>query len=733
MKTTLNRPRPVSSLTKALLFASACTFAGVGVAYAKGGTAKPPTTPPPPPAGAVGCPTFAPSTSACIVPAAGPVLPNFPPAAGGISGNLSNQFAITGYIQNVTETSGCTAGSNAGGTVTVNNIVITIPTDMIVQYPANTLTWTDAVCGVNAVQPPIALDGTGGTAPALHPGVEISVDGNLVAPAGAAASATSPHIAALVHISQQSLNSGSGYISGINYATGALIVGTAAGPVTLVINDPKGRYGRAQSSTDARFSVDDANPTIKAAASGYPMCVPRAVPGAPGQPETDPQCPQKNRPNIAPCRNFGAANVAFRVAGADLATTLAPNGYCAGFVMKAIAGMPGTLNLRPTDLVGSAPLMGSYGDPDPREMVPFQAGDFITWSGTLVRGTAAAAGVAATPDRIWVHTIDANVGAYTQPATLPAYIAIGGNGIGVNPEPRTAVALAGVEATPRIFMEANTSDIASIVDIYLDDKGFTLPAAAAPAGPLVPAANSEYFRWITPESMTGTLADQATQPGRGVAVPASAINQAGAFGGGIYTQFIGPQPGRARIRANKVPAIDATQACPATAATIGGTRGCAVTQSPTRYIRAVLRSLCAPAATGKASEPGFAALAAVPAKNLDNGATASTTPNAGPFFDINGTRTNLPGAATAGVYDGGANNGTAVGKQAANTCLESAQYANGLFTGQYMAPVGEYIFPENTLAGAPIVPNNFWHLGFLAYGESGRDGNSTAPQVPRPW
>ena len=44
----------------------------------------------------------------------------------------------------------------------------------------------------------------------------------------------------------------------------------------MQINDPNGRFGRAQ-SPDARFSVDDANPTIHAG-TGYPMCVPRTDP-----------------------------------------------------------------------------------------------------------------------------------------------------------------------------------------------------------------------------------------------------------------------------------------------------------------------------------------------------------------------------------------------------------------------------------------------------------------------
>jgi hypothetical protein len=124
-------------------------------------------------------------------------------------------------------------------------------------------------------------------------------------------------------------------------------------------------------------------------------------------------------------------------------------------------------------------------------------------------------------------------------------------------------------------------------------------------------------------------------------------------------------------------------------------------------LRIVVRSLCAPAATGTLGTNGVP----VPSTNLDNG----------PFFNINGSRPGLPGA-------GPGASGVAAGD---GTCLQSAQFANGLFTGQYMAPVGEFIFAENTLAGDPIVPNNFWQMGFLVYGEGG-DG-STAPQVPLPW
>jgi hypothetical protein len=491
----------------------------------------------------------------------------------------------------------------------------------------------------------------------------------------------------LVYASQQSVNIGSGYISFIDYTDGSIYVSTATptgpGELRLLLSDPNGRFGRAQSSPDVRFSVDDANPTIKAAATGYPMCVPRTAPAAAGAPETDPLCPQQNRPKATatqPCRNFAAAGIGFRIAGADLVPSPV-GGFCSGFVMKALAGMPGTAGMAAANIADPA-------DPDPRQQAPFQIGDFITWQGTLVRGGNAVAPVAArptsTPDVVWVHTIDANVGIYTQPRTLPAYLSVGEFSIGVDPQPPGGAAV-GIETTDRLVLEAATSDVASLVDIYLNDKG--------------PAPEFERFRWLTMESVTATLGEQLQGK-----VPFAISAQP--YGGGIQTQFTEAQPGRARVRTNKVPAINpALGACPTTA----GSQACAVTQSPTRYVRVVLRSLCAPAASA----------ANVPVGNPGN-------LDAGPFFDINnagGGRPNLPGAGpgTSGVPAGD------------GTCLQSAQFANGLFTGQYMAPTLAFIFPENTLAGSPIVPNNFWQMDFLVSGEGGVGGNAAGPQVPKPW
>ena len=56
-------------------------------------------------------------------------------------------------------------------------------------------------------------------------------------------------------------------------------------------------------------------------------------------------------------------------------------------------------------------------------------------------------------------------------------------------------------------------------------------------------------------------------------------------------------------------------------------------------------------------------------------------------------------------------------------CLERAPAANGLKTGQYMAPTTDFILPENVFPGSPPPPNNFWNLGFLAETERQVEGH----------
>ena len=506
-------------------------------------------------------------------------------------------FDVTGVISNaVANNSSCPAEANAsrfGGSVDLNGVEIIVPCNLVIQMPANTFTWADFV------------NYQGGAVP-LN-GLELQAVGNVVT---SNADGVTRNIAALMYTSQQTLNGGSGYITGIDYANGILKVETlkgAAGTVNVQINDPKttgtikdalgadtGRHSAGQ-SPDGRFSVDQANPTVHSA-TGYPMCIPRTDPAT----SDDALCPQKNRPQVTStvgCRNFSQAGVTPPTSG-ELSRPVAGQKYCTQYVMKST-----------TDTTRVA------ADPDPRQQVPFAVGDFVSFSGTLVR--------TATGDYISAHTIEANVGVYTQPGTQPSYIAIGGFGVGTADPNAVSVSGVGQETQDRIFLEAATTDVKTPVDIYMMDVD--------------PQSGAVRNRWVTPFEMTGE-------------------NQAGNPSGGITTQNTGPQPQRARIRATKAPT--------------------GLLSQPTRTIRVVQRSLCAPQATADQ-----------------------------PLLDA---------------------------------CLANAPVvANGLVAGQYVAPVFEFIFPENVKPGDGVVPNDFWHLPFLRFGEGATTASSVGPGVgalePAPW
>ncbi len=296
---------------------------GTDVVLAKGGTAKPPTV--------------ASTPLVTVRPPAGPTL--LAPA------KTANGFTITGFVQGVTVTGGCGGAANAGGTITVNGIVITVPANSIIQFPANTSPGKRSCVPRGRASIRSVSTGRAAASPVVpNPlsSIEVTVDGNIIG--GNAAGGE--HRAGLIYVSQQSLNSGSGYISFIDYTDGSIYVRTltaagAAGELRLLINDPNGRFGRAQTSPDARFSVDDENPTIKSAETGYPMCVPRVASGSLTTAADDPLCPKRNRPAFPTCRNFAQAgiNTGLLGAGIDL-TPSSAGGRCSAFVMKAIAGMP---------------------------------------------------------------------------------------------------------------------------------------------------------------------------------------------------------------------------------------------------------------------------------------------------------------------------------------------------------------------------------------------------------
>ncbi len=569
-------------------------FAVAAVAGAQGGTAKPPK------GGAPASPV--------------PVPPPPPLAQPVFSADIANihQFDVTGFIQDATvDGSICPAVADAhnfGGTVKVNGLTITIPCNSVVQMPASSWTWADLFSPTDsfsgAPRPPVTLAAAGsGSGP--FPSFEISVSGNIVG---------DRYIAALVYGSQQSLMSGQGVIRSFDYSDAAhptMIVGPSTGAaagdmVRIQLNDPNGRFGTAQ-SPDERFAVDDKNPTIHGG-TGYPMCVPRTDPAV----ADDPLCPQRNRPQVASpvgCRNFASAGVLPLPASGELPLPAAGQTYCGHFVMKA-----------PTAAVVADPT-----EPNAMEQAPFEVGDTIFYGGTLEHSATPGA-----DDYISAHTVEANVGIYTQPNTLPAYTAIGGFGVGLGAAGPTN--LVAQEIADRMFLEAEVTDIKSVVDIYMVD---------------VDAAGHETNRWISPQSMTG----EANGPSFNGAL----------IGGGMTTQFAGPQPQRARLRAVKAPA--------------------GLLSEPTRNLRVMVRSLCTP---------------------------VNVNANTAPAFDPAG---------------------------AAVPCVDRAPAANGISSGMYTAPVFEFIGPENTSIGDPIVPTNFWSLGFLTNGDPA--GPASAPGIggldPKPW
>ena len=514
-----------------------------------------------------------------------PTLPT-PAPTGGSWANIHG-FDITGFITDANDTS-----------ITVNGAKITVPNNMIVQMPANTLGWDD-VDAVGLDYPPL-----------LGQKFEARVVGNIV---------NGQYIAGLIYISQSSAGVGSGFITRIDYEDGSIYVSASAGgadEVKLMINDPNGRFGRAQSPDD-RFSVDDANPTIHAA-TGYPMCVPRTDPAI----ADDPLCPKKNRPLADHgCRNFSQAGIPIPVSG-ELTPPALGQVYCSQFVMKAVPGTPANAVYIPG---GGNQAGGS--DPDARQQAPFQVGDYISYSGTYVNSM----------NYFSVHTIEANVAIFTQAGTQPSYLAIGEFGVGTADPTATAVNGAAQETQDRIFLETSSTDVITPVDVFMVDVN---PVTGAPS-----------YRWITPYEMTGECA---------ILVP-----NCWGTSGGITTQFTGPQSTRARIRATKA---------------VTG-----ILSAPSRNILVKHRSVCPLIATPLAGDP---------------------------------PRT----------YN----------QAALDACMGAIPpAANGLIPGRYSAPVFEYIFGENTMAGDPIIPNDLWHLPFLAYGEGQKPGQIegiiTGPLNPPPW
>jgi hypothetical protein len=290
---------------------------------------------------------------------------------------FNTQFDITGFIQEASTF----AGPLAAGSLKVNGHQITVPANTIVILPANALTWQELFSQAPAPYGPSQSGMALSDVPAPLTTYEAHVVGNRIT----GAIGGDQYIAGLIYISQQGLNSGAGYINYIDYSKGEMRVGGVLNSATtgtrVRINDPVGRYGRAN-SPDPRFTVDPDNPTIMAG-TGYPMCLPRVAPPAPLAAETDPLCPQGNRPLDL------AGNFSISINMPD------PAGLAAGQL------------------------------PDPRQQAPFEIGDYITFAGTLVTDNAnptAGPYPGSANTYVSAHTIVNNTAIYTAPGKDPAYV-----------------------------------------------------------------------------------------------------------------------------------------------------------------------------------------------------------------------------------------------------------------------------------------------------------------------
>ena len=485
------------------------------------------------------------------------------PAGGAGAQTRPAQFLVVGPIESFALDPGDVL---TGATMVVEGTTVTIPRNLIVQMPAIFLTPTD-IFDLNPKAP--GTESGLAIADATPPlgDYQATIVGNIVG---------SRHIAGLVWIAQDELAEGAGYISNIA-GNGEISVvadptptGSPTQPITrLRINDPNSVYAPADPNplVDTRFMVDEENPTIHSM-TGYPMCVPRFG--------NDPECPAGNRP-----------------VGADLAPL-------ARFVM-------GTAPL-PIAPVGSPvlpacpPPAGVQDGCDPEKQAPLRTGDYIIFAGTLAEDAAGR--------YISAHTVQANVGIYTEPGAEPAYLVIDGSLLGtMGPRiPRDPAFPGGPfldqETQDRLRVEGATTDPTLPIDIYAID---------------VDASGNETVRFLT-------VAPRKEPPY------------------GRYVLVLGKN-------ANAL--FDS----------IGTPKG-AVREILVRLRRGGV---------------------------LPDGAPVPTGPT----------------------------------------------FGNGLVAGQYRAPVGEFIFPENKTVGDPILPNNFECLSFLVTGTgplttNGHNGPPVGQLAPWP-
>ncbi|KAJ3163399.1 hypothetical protein HDU88_006350 [Geranomyces variabilis] len=270
-------------------------------------------------------------------------------------------------------------------------------------------------------------------------------------------------IAGIVRLAELSLGASDGHINFIDYATGEFYINgrpNVKEGQRIQINDPVGRYGRAQSA-GVLWSADPQNPTIRAT-TGFPMCIPRTDPAK----ADDPLCPQKNRVKNA--------------AGVYYSMFEFPD-------PQAVINVPArNAPVQDKVLVAGPKFPKTW--PDACQQAPFEVGDHVNVLGNLfqdVRGSFIAA-----------HTVEGNLGLYTASGTLPAYIGleVALQGVGGIPPP-TVVA----EVTARTRVRGFTTDVNSVITVFglaiepctgdlTRDFWATSPVDLPPAAPAAPGA-----------------------------------------------------------------------------------------------------------------------------------------------------------------------------------------------------------------------------------------------------
>ncbi len=337
-------------------------------------------------------------------------------------------FAMLGYLQELD-----VANLNdplSAGSMVVNGIPVVLPRNLYITLPGQYLTVNDLFRGKHP-----------GTVPALAPAskpsglalkdankapipVEVDVMGNMV---------NGQYIAAVVHMTQQGLNAGAGFIRAIDYAKGELLVGPDTGgpPVARVrINDPSGAYGLRNSAKtggaafDDRFAVDPGNASI-VANTGFPMCIPRVAP-----PANDALCPLLNRrpdPDPDRARRFTC----------------------------------GPVSAEPTAPAAN-PLNQSFSPCDPRKPAPLQVGDYIDFAGMLTEDNPGSGTFFHA-----AHAIQALAGIYTSPGADPGYVFTEVSIVGTLGDPWPGI---DQEETSRFRIVGFTTDPSRRVDVFVVDN-----------------------------------------------------------------------------------------------------------------------------------------------------------------------------------------------------------------------------------------------------------------------